>query len=111
MGSAYAELKLKPERVAEVIRCEEADLLRTIDRGMTHFEDAVQHALDSYLRAEPYVGEAKGAENIKGMLTGQEVFDLYTTFGFPPDLTRQMAAELGLYVDENRFGELMREHA
>ncbi|HMO37568.1 MAG TPA: alanine--tRNA ligase-related protein, partial [Gemmatales bacterium] len=41
---------------------------------------------------------------------GQDVFDLYTTYGFPPDLTRQMAQERGLTTDETGFQAAMLEH-
>src|SRR5262249_1116174 len=43
-------------------------------------------------------------------ITGHAIFDLHTTHGFPPDLTRQIAEERGLAVDLRAYEELMREH-
>jgi alanyl-tRNA synthetase len=92
MGNAYPELKKDPKRVAEVIRGEEADFLRTIERGLSLFEKAAQRAKQT------------------GTISGQDVFDLYTTYGFPPDLTRQMANERGLTIEEESYESLMEEH-
>ncbi len=91
MGDAFPELKVHPGKVAEQIRGEEVDFLRTIDRGLSLFEDASKRA---------------GSSNI----SGHDVFDLYTTYGFPPDLTRQMAQERGLTTDEAGFEKAMLEH-
>jgi alanyl-tRNA synthetase len=93
MGGAYPELKNKPERVADMIRGEETDFLKTIERGLSHFEDAVERA-----------------KKAGGRISGKDVFDLHTTHGFPPDLTEQMAQERGLQVDLPVYKELMQEH-
>ncbi len=93
MGGAYPELRANPARVAEVIRGEEADVLRTIERGLSLFEEA-----------------GRRAARDGGRISGQDIFDLYTTYGFPPDLTRQMAQERDLTLDERRYQELMGEH-
>jgi alanyl-tRNA synthetase len=93
MGHAYPELKRNPDRVAQVIRQEEEDFLRTIGRGLSEFEEAAEHALagDRMIRAD-------------------DVFRLYTEQGFPSDLTRQMAQERDLSVDEEGYERLMKEH-
>src|SRR5262249_54092605 len=93
MGKAYPELTVNPGRVAEIIKGEEDDFLRTIERGLSLFEEAA--------------GRARGAGNKVG---GKDIFDLYTTYGFPPDLTRQMAGEQGLSLDEGSYKDLMEEH-
>src|SRR5262249_29477790 len=72
--------------------------LRTIGRGLSLFEDAANRS--GGMRAE-----AK-----QGQIAGRDVFDLYTTYGFPPDLTRQMAHERGMTLDEARYEWLMRQH-
>src|SRR5207247_7439924 len=46
----------------------------------------------------------------KSFIHGKAVFDLYTTYGFPPDLTRQMASERGIEIDEAGFQLEMAEH-
>src|SRR5947209_12543400 len=90
MGGAYPELKKNPGRVANVIKGEEADFLKTIERGMALFEKAAERAKKS-----------------GGIISGKDMFDLFTTYGFPPDLTRQMAQEQGLLCDEEGYQQLM----
>jgi alanyl-tRNA synthetase len=93
MGGAYPELRQNPDRVAGIIRGEETDFLRTIERGLSLFEHA-----------------AKRAENSGNQISGGDVFDLYTTYGFPPDLTLQMARERELSLDLDTFQKRMEEH-
>jgi alanyl-tRNA synthetase len=107
MGGAFPELKKGPQKVAEVIRGEEADFLRTIERGLAHFELAAQRAA-----TVPEKGQVFGVTLSKplGLIRGEDVFLLHTTYGFPPDLTRQMALELSLEVDMSSYDGLMKEH-
>jgi alanyl-tRNA synthetase len=102
MGGAYPELVRNPARVQDVIKGEEADFLKTIERGLSLFEQAMSSAL--------FLPELTGAPERYGKITGDVVFDLHTTFGFPPDLTRQMAQEANLPIDEEEYQRLMREH-
>jgi alanyl-tRNA synthetase len=92
MGEAYPELKKNPGRIQEIIKGEEADFLRTIERGLGLFEKA-----------------ASQAEREGGVISGKASFDLYTTYGFPPDLTRQMAQERALRLDEQEYQRLWEE--
>jgi alanyl-tRNA synthetase len=101
MGNAYPELTVNPGRVAEIIRGEEADFLRTIERGLIHFSNAVRQAKK--------LTELSGSERYE-KIPGIDIFQLHTTYGFPPDLTRQMAQERGLDADMEGYEELMREH-
>ncbi len=94
MGQAFPELKKNPEQVAEIIRQEESDFLRTIERGIHLFERAATAARASNERR----------------ISGKDAFDLYTTYGFPVDLTRQMAEERQLGVDMDEFHRLMEGH-
>jgi alanyl-tRNA synthetase len=93
MGVAFPELRASPRRVSEVIRGEEADFLRTVERGLSLFETAARRAATSGKK-----------------IIGQDAFDLYTTYGFPFDLTQQMAAERGLKIDKDSYEHLMEEH-
>jgi alanyl-tRNA synthetase len=130
MGGAYPELKNKPERVADVIRGEEADFLRTLDRGIelfSRFTDIVRSVASGTYPTEKGGGAGLSAEEYRkrvvsssdaelcrkaglGVFPGEAVFKLYTEAGFPPDLTRQMAEEQGLKIDMQRHEELMRDH-
>lgn len=93
MSGAFPELKTNPARVAEIIRGEEADFLKTIERGLNLFENAAER------------GQAAGQ-----VISGDDVFKLHTTYGFPPDLTRQMASERGLSIDEETYQTLLKRH-
>jgi alanyl-tRNA synthetase len=90
MSGAFPELKTNPTRVQDIFRGEEADFLRTIERGLALFEEA--------------------AGRTGNAISAQDAFHLHTTYGFPPDLTRQMAQERGLNVDMGGYDRLMAEH-
>src|SRR5262249_39408012 len=101
MGSAYPELRANPHRVQDVLRSEEADFLRTIERGMILFNEAARQA--------ERLSEASKSEKYK-VIKGVDVFNLHATYGFPPDLTRQMAQERGLDTNMGEYEELMEKH-
>jgi alanyl-tRNA synthetase len=92
MGPQYPELFTEAARIHAVAESEEGSFLETITRGVTIFDTAVP--------------EAKAAG---GVLSGAQAFQLHDTFGFPIDLTLEMAAEQGLTVDETGFRSLMAE--
>jgi alanyl-tRNA synthetase len=83
----YPALAPVAAQTREVIRLEEERFFRTIDRGITRFEEVAKRAQD------------QGS----GEVDGEAAFMLYDTFGFPVDLTRIMAEERGLKVDEAGF--------
>ncbi len=95
-------MKKSPERVQDVIKGEEADFLKTIERGLVHFANAVDYAKN--------LTSLTGSEGHYKRINGVDVFQLHTTYGFPPDLTKQMADEQGLRVEMGEYEELMREH-
>ncbi len=93
MGGAFPELKRKPSEVARVILDEEKSFLRTLDRGINLFLEV-----------------AKKTQMDRGTaISGDDTFELHTTYGFFPDITRQMAAEFGLTLDEERYKQRMKE--
>ena len=90
---AYPDLREKQTYITKVIRTEEESFARTIDGGMRIFgEMLAEH-------------QAKG----ETVFSGADAFKLYDTFGFPIDLTAEMAADEGLTVDEDAFRQLMQE--
>jgi alanyl-tRNA synthetase len=93
-GEIYPELKATGSEAGELIRLEEERFFRNIDRGIELFETAARSA------------EEEG----RGGLSGDEVFQLHATFGFPPDLTEIMAEERGLTIDWTGYERLWREH-
>ncbi len=89
----YHDLREKQTYITKVIRTEEESFARTIDGGMRIF--------DEMLAAHREKGETT--------FSGSDAFKLYDTFGFPIDLTMEMAADAGLTVDEEGFRRLMQE--
>lgn len=87
MGNMFPEIQRKEEEVKEILNEEELSFAKTLDRGEKQFEDYASKS-------------SKG-----GKLHGADVWRLYDTFGFPADLTRLMAEERGLTIDENEFEE------
>src|SRR5689334_5879962 len=87
MGDAYPELRRDKARVAQVLKAEEERFGETLENGMRILEQAL----------------AGG----KKMLDGQTAFTLYDTFGFPLDLTADVARERGVTVDEAGFDTAM----
>jgi alanyl-tRNA synthetase len=88
MGDAYPELKKAQAHVEKVLKKEELRFAETLDQGMEILEDAI--------------AGLKGKE-----IPGDIVFKLYDTYGFPVDLTADIARERGLTVDEKGFEEAM----
>ncbi len=93
MGGAYPETRENRAFIEQVALSEEESFRRTLDKGL------------SILEAEM----ARLAEAKEQIIPGQVAFQLYDTFGFPMDLTRTIAAERGLAVDEPGFDKHMAE--
>lgn len=93
MGEAYPELKARQDFIAQVVRSEEERFLKTLDTGLGLFDKLV--------------AELKSVSAT--VLPGDKVFQLYDTYGFPVDLTRLIAAEQGMTLDEDGFEAAMKE--
>ncbi len=93
MAPSYPELVTDFERISAVVRAEEEAFLQTLTAGSRIFDTAV--------------AESKAAG--RTVLPGDQAFALHDTYGFPIDLTLEMAAEAGLDVDRDRFTALMTE--
>ena len=89
----YPDLREKQTYITKVIRTEEENFGRTIDGGMKIYGDMLS------------AHKAKG----ETVFSGEDAFKLYDTFGFPIDLTAEMAAEEGMTIDEEAFKALMTE--
>ncbi len=89
----YPDLREKQTYITKVIRTEEENFGRTIDGGMKIFSDLL----------------AEHKQKLEKFFSGADAFRLYDTFGFPIDLTMEMAADEGLSVDEGAFQKLMKE--
>jgi alanyl-tRNA synthetase len=82
--AAYPELSENADYIRKIILAEEERFARTIEQGMQRI-------------------------NMLQSISGEDMFMLYDTYGFPPDLTREIAQERGISVDEETFAKLMRE--
>ncbi|MBU4031138.1 alanine--tRNA ligase, partial [Patescibacteria group bacterium] len=83
----YPELDKKREFVIKNIVEEEEKFSRTIERGLKEFEKVAG-----------------------GKISGMDAFNLYQSYGFPIEMTRELAEEKELEVDENGFGEELKKH-
>jgi alanyl-tRNA synthetase len=87
MGDAYSELAEQSEHIRRVLAAEEERFAETLARGMRLFEEV-----------------AAG-----GSISGEDAFRLHDTYGFPLELTEELARERGLPVDDDEFNRLMEE--
>ena len=91
-GEAYPQLIERADYIRKIIGIEEDKFAATIDQG--------QSILDQY------IAEAKAAGT--DTLSGEHCFKLYDTYGFPIELTKEIAEDLGFGVDEDGFAECMK---
>ena len=92
-ATAYPDLVEKQSYITKVIRVEEENFAKTIDSGLKIFSDMLARH------------KAKG----ETVFSGEDAFKLYDTYGFPIDLTSEMAQDEGLTVDEAGFRAFMEE--
>jgi alanyl-tRNA synthetase len=87
MGGVYPELHEYRREIGDALSTEEERFSRTLDRGQALFQDAAE----------------------KGAISGETAFKLHDTYGFPIELTRELARERGLAVDDDEFNRLMAD--
>ena len=90
----YPELEKNRELIKQVIIEEKDKFMKTLVHGEKEFEKALNKAK---------------AEN-KNVIDGQTIFKLYETYGFPPEITADLAAEQGFKIDNTEFEKLFKEH-
>lgn len=90
MGDAYPELPAARELVERALKAEEERFAETLDSGMRIFDDVASRVAD-------------------GVIPGADAFRLYDTYGFPVDLTADIARERGLTVDMAGFDAAMEQ--
>ena len=87
MGSSYPELVQNQRQIQEIVKGEEERFSQTLERGLGLFEEIAA----------------------SGTISGEDAFKLHDTYGFPLELTRELALERGIAVDEETFARLMAE--
>ena len=93
--TAYPELDEKREYIKKVIKTEEESFAKTVDKGMQILGE--------------FIKELSADDTQKPILSGENLFKLHDTYGFPVDLTREILQERNIGIDEERFFELMNE--
>ena len=88
MGQWYPELGENRALISETVKAEEERFSQTLERGMKLFEEVAG----------------------RGAISGEDAFTLAATYGFPVELTRELATERGLAIDEEEFSRRMAEH-
>lgn len=87
-GEAYPDLVKNKQKIIDTIKKEEERFAKTLDRGYKMLDEFIENKKD---------------------IDGESAFKLYDTFGFPFELTKEIAAEQGLNVDESGFKAAMQE--
>ena len=93
LASGYPELRKRLGDVQTTLGREEQNFIRTLDRGNALLEGLIDDAIGDCTR----------------MITGQDAFTLHDTYGFPVELTREIAMERGVAIDVPGFDEAMEE--
>ncbi len=94
MGEAYPELTREAARVRQLLAQEESRFAETLASGMAILDQTIQ---------------AQAAQGASRVIPGETVFKLYDTFGFPVDLTADVAREKGFTIDEPGFEAAMNQ--
>lgn len=107
----YPVLAEKREEILKVIADEEVQFRKTLEAGLKQFN---KRSLNIHLTGKIVDGKKMIDKSVPSTATqgisGATAFDLYTTYGFPIELTEEIAAEKGLEVDKSTFEKLMEEH-
>jgi alanyl-tRNA synthetase len=90
----YKELEDNRQTIIDILEAEKNKFMTTLEKGEVRFQKALE--------------ECKKAGS--SMLDGKIVFNLYDTFGFPPEITSELAQENGMSIDLNGFEELFKQH-
>ncbi|HBG50135.1 MAG TPA: alanine--tRNA ligase [Cyanobacteria bacterium UBA9971] len=117
----YPELEKNKEKVISVIKKEEERFSRTIDRGEWLLDNLIKQAGEGLITK---IDDVNGLVSVEGespfshspdaklpptIISGKDAFKLYDTYGFPFELTKEMAEEEGFSVDEDGFKKAMEE--
>ncbi len=103
-GDFYPELEKNKATILDNLTREEIRFARTVEAGTAYLENLL-----SELRAER--SEPTGEPSRSAVLDGHKAFDLYATYGLPFEISRDIAREQGLDIDEKGFNEAKEEHS
>lgn len=110
-GDHYTALHQAAPQIHESIAAEETQFRTTLEKGMREFQKLQQGFVTTAFRID---GDAVDAATMSAAqsaeITGEQAFTLFTTYGFPIELTEELATERGLTVDRAGFEERMQHH-
>ncbi len=98
-AEAYPDLIDKSERIFAVIEGEQKKFEATLEKGLKEFEKIIQSR-----------GGSRPSRTGEQGLTGKDAFDLYQTFGFPWELTKELAESMGQQIDKTEFESEFKKH-
>lgn len=101
----YPELKNKQSKILTVIKNEEEKFSKALEKGTKEFEKLAEK-----IKSAAKSGQAAGGDPEHREISGADAFVLFETYGFPLELTGEMAAEKGIAVDEKGFWEEFKKH-
>ena len=96
LGEMYPELIKNKEIIEQVIIEEKDKFVKTLANGEKEFKKAIE--------------KLEKEENKEKIIPGEVVFKLYDTYGFPPEVTKELASENGYEIDMKSFNELFKKH-
>ena len=102
----YPEFEANKDRIVEELEKEENKFGKTIEQGMKEF----QKVINGLIRKKEFIAKSDPSAVILDEISGKAAFRLYETFGFPLEMTRELAEEWGYTVDEEGFKEAFKQH-
>ncbi len=110
-GDHYKILETKRELITRIIAEEETQFRKTLEAGLKQFNKITLqvHVVSKEVDGKRMIDKSV-APTTKQAISAQNAFELYTTYGFPIELTEEIAMEKGLIVERAGFDALMEEH-
>ena len=107
LGEMYPELIKNKETIEQVIIEEKDKFVKTLEKGEREFKKVIER-LEKEISTKNEID--KDRKEIAKIIPGEVVFKLYDTYGFPPEVTAELAKESGYEIDIKSFNELFKKH-
>lgn len=102
----YKELRINQNKIIDELNKEEEKFLKTIELGNKEFEKII----NGMIRKNEFMQKQNPNYVLEKVINGKSAFRLYDTFGFPIEMTEEMASERGFTVDKIGFDEAFKQH-
>lgn len=102
----YPEILKNEQVIKTVVRDEKNKFNKTLENGLKEFDKIVA----GFARKEEFLRKTAPNAVVERKITGKAAFNLYETYGFPIEMTEEIARERGIAVDTSNFNELFAEH-